>query len=374
MSVTSETRSIPTVAQAIDAFLARRQNQRGTKELVSILQGARSNHVVGKRAAGPALARSEFGDLRFDRVSGADFAAWLHRRHPSYQAASTLKKGRSALRQLLLYAIAHNWADEVVLADLPRVSASPPRREWLRPEQIAAMSPLVTEDNLIPQQCFMWLCLLNTGLRPEELVKLQPRALNPLDATLTVIGKGHGDGKPRRVPLDPQFQEAWLAYVRQHKLRPESWLFPVMQVRFVPGERMSYVHEVGDASKHCTTKAVRTAIAKVRDLAEEEVRAKRLAPTLLPPFALTPKVLRRTYACTHLIASALLGPSAGMDLRSLQQAMGHESLETTAIYLSDVSDYINRHRRPANIGAVAAQLAELAEVSPTPEAPGAIAA
>lgn len=38
-----------------------------------------------------------------------------------------------------------------------------------------------------------------------------------------------------------------------------------------------------------------------------------------------------------------------MDLRSLQLAMGHESLETTSLYLSDVSHYLQRHRRPISV-------------------------
>ncbi len=367
MSVTPVTRNIPTVAKAIDDFLASRHRKRGDKELVSTLRGARTNRVVGKSAAGPTLAHCELGPLRFDRVSGPEFAAWLRRRHPDHQAASTFKKGRSALRQLLLYAIAHHWADEAVLADLPSAHASPPRREWLRPEQVAALNPLVTEEHLAPQQCFMWSCLLNTGLRPEELVRLQPRSLNALDGTLTVIGKGRGDGKLRRVPLDPSFQRAFEEYVLAHKLRPESWLFPVMQVRFVPGERLDYVYEVADASHHCTTKAVRTAVAKVRELAEREVAARRMEPALLPSFSLTPKVLRRTYACTNLIASALIGASAGMDLRSLQEAMGHESLETTAIYLSDVAHYLTLHRRASNVAEVAARIAQLTSEGP-PEA------
>jgi integrase len=122
-----------------------------------------------------------------------------------------------------------------------------------------------------------------------------------------------------------------------------------MRVRFVEGDRFSYEHEVADASRHCTTKAVRTTVSKVRDLAEEAVAKSRMKPELLPPFSLSPKVLRRTYACTHLISALELGAGYGMDIRSLQDAMGHESLETTAIYLSDVSAYLNRRRRTISV-------------------------
>lgn len=357
MSVTQCKRDVPTVAKAVERFINSHQNQH-TREYVSILQGAPSGRVVGRRAAGVALARSALGDLRFDRVEGHEFVAWLYQRHPSSHAASTLKKGCSALRQLLLYAIAKGWADEKVLADLPRTSASPPRSEWLRPEQVEALTALVTDRHFTSQQRFMWSCLLETGVRPDELVRLQPQALNPADGTLKVIGKGRGDGKLRCIPVSPEFQEEWSAYVRKHALRPTSWLFPLTQVSFVEGNHCERV--IADASRHCSTKAVRSAIAKVRDLAEEAVASKRMTPSLLPPFPIGPKVLRRTYACTHLIAASLLGPEQGLDIRSLQEAMGHESLETTAIYLTDVTPYLNSHRRTTSITSTVERLTALA--------------
>ena len=51
----------------------------------------------------------------------------------------------------------------------------------------------------------------------------------------------------------------------------------------------------------------------------------------------------------NLIASSLLGDGLGLDLRSTQEAMGHERLDMTATYLSDVSHYLNRFRRPVGI-------------------------
>jgi len=39
--------------------------------------------------------------------------------------------------------------------------------------------------------------------------------------------------------------------------------------------------------------------------------------------------------------------------------MGHSSLETTAIYLNDVEDYINHNRRPQSVTDSACELAAL---------------
>jgi integrase len=60
-----------------------------------------------------------------------------------------------------------------------------------------------------------------------------------------------------------------------------------------------------------------------------------------PAFRITPREIRRTYACLHCIASAMNEPGA-LDIRSLQDAMGHDSLETTALYLADFENYLRR--------------------------------
>jgi integrase len=135
-------------------------------------------------------------------------------------------------------------------------------------------------------------------------------------------------------------------------------MFPVTAVQFVAGAHLQHETFVADAGRHCTPKAARTAVEKVRVLAEEAACKGALPLDALPP-VLTPKVLRRTYACLNLIASSLLGDGLGLDLRSLQEAMGHERLDTTAMYLSDVSHYLNRFRRPVSIADAARRVAEM---------------
>lgn len=44
--------------------------------------------------------------------------------------------------------------------------------------------------------------------------------------------------------------------------------------------------------------------------------------------------------------------------------MGHESLETTAHYLSDVSAYLNRRRRPVSIVEAAGRLIGSSDEAP----------
>jgi len=95
-------------------------------------------------------------------------------------------------------------------------------------------------------------------------------------------------------------------------------------------------------SRHASEQAIRKTLKRLQKQLEA-----RLEPAERPRYLITPKVLRRTFACLNVILHSLgLG---GLDLVSLQHAMGHERLDTTQVYLADVADYLNRMRRPVGI-------------------------
>lgn len=118
----------------------------------------------------------------------------------------------------------------------------------------------------------MWSCLLNTGVRTDELVGLRPESLNALDRTRMVVGKGRGDGKARRVPVSEEFRDEWQAYVMEHELTLAGWLFPQSAWRFPSGRFGVSEQVVLDRSRHCTAKAARTAMAKLADLIDDALR------------------------------------------------------------------------------------------------------
>jgi integrase len=68
-------------------------------------------------------------------------------------------------------------------------------------------------------------------------------------------------------------------------------------------------------------------------------------PTSRPAsrFPLTPYVFRRTYACMAMIAH-MQDPASGMDVKSLMEALGHSSLNTTQLYMADVHRYLGTRR------------------------------
>ena len=95
MAVTAPKQSIPTVAEAVRQFVADRQRRRKSwREHASVLAGPPTGQVTGRQAAGTALARSELGPLRFDRVTARQFCEWLYSRHPDQLAPSSLRRGR----------------------------------------------------------------------------------------------------------------------------------------------------------------------------------------------------------------------------------------------------------------------------------------
>ena len=128
------------------------------------------------------------------------------------------------------------------------------------------------------------------GLRVGEATTLEVTAVNRARGVLRIIGKGD---KERLVPL-PQpvlddLGRLWLTH------RNRRWLFP---------------NRRGDAPLNR-----RTLSGSFADAA---------AAAGIPSGA-TPHTLRHSYA-THLL-------EAGVNLRVIQQYLGHSSLETTMVYL-----------------------------------------
>ena len=119
---------------------------------------------------------------------------------------------------------------------LPRAKASPPRRDWLRPEQVIALNALVTPERFSQEQVFQWKVMLDTGVRVDELIQLRAEPLNAIDRVLTVTGK---NGDVRRIPVSVEFCESWQQYVLANQLRPTSWMFPSMGIRYTGPGRQS---------------------------------------------------------------------------------------------------------------------------------------
>jgi integrase/recombinase XerD len=154
--------------------------------------------------------------------------------------------------------------------------------------------------------------LYSSGVRVSELVRLRPTDLDR-DRGLIHVRAGKG-GKDRVTLLSDRAAEA----VDRHRARweirsrPQRWLFPSP-----------------DPEHHLTDRTVQKI---VRAAARRAGIQKRV----------TPHVLRHSFA-THLLES-------GVDLRYIQQLLGHASSRTTEIYTHVSQRDLSRIRSPLDLG------------------------
>lgn len=193
----------------------------------------------------------------------------------------------------------------------PRVKKGLPRP--VTPDEAVNLAETVADDASVPwiaaRDRAVLLLLYGAGMRIAEALALPASAL-PLGESVVITGKG---GRQRVVPLLPIVREGVADYVAQcpWPLAKDKPLF-----RGVKGGPLAQG-------------MVQRAVARART-------------ALGLPATATPHALRHSFA-THLL-------SAGADLRSLQELLGHASLSSTQIYtrvdaatLLDV--YRNAHPR-----------------------------
>lgn len=130
--------------------------------------------------------------------------------------------------------------------------------------------------------------LLGTGIRASEAVRLKTQDvfLGERSGKVAVTGKGD---KVREVPLGPETRRALKEYIEREM--PQSWLFPTRKGHIAAHSLIRILNKYAYIAK----------IGKV-----------------------TPHMLRHSFA-TNLL-------DAGVDLVKVAALLGHERLETTAVY------------------------------------------
>jgi integrase/recombinase XerC len=255
---------------------------------------------------------SEVNEPQLDKLTPADLRAFLARRRMEGLGAASAARELSGVRAFLKYAAEQGGRH----GTLPRTRA--PKRPRTLPRPAAPDDAMALAQDAADAASAPWigardlailLLLYGAGLRVAEALSLTGRAL-PIGTTLRVTGKR---SKTRIVPIVPAVREAIEAYA---SLCP----YPV------PGDAPLFVGARGGPLNP--------------DLVRRSVAAARRRLGL--PDSLTPHALRHSFA-THLLAR-------GVDLRALQELLGHASLSSTQIYtavdaarLLDV--YLHAHPR-----------------------------
>ncbi|NUL48752.1 tyrosine recombinase XerC [Cellulosimicrobium funkei] len=245
----------------------------------------------------------------------ADLRGWLGRLSAAGRSRSTLARKTASVRVFMAWAVREGHLDQD-----PSLRLSSPKRSGTLPDALSAdqagrlldtagaPAPEDARERAVTlRDAALLEVLYATGLRVSELVGLDRQDVDHERRTLVVTGKG---GKQRTVPFGAPAAvslERWLDHGRRVLIpgdpsghRPSSSSGPDRNALFlgVRGGRLG-VRQVREV--------VNRALAGLGDTA-----------------ARGPHVLRHT-AATHLL-------DGGADLRSVQELLGHSSLQTTQLY------------------------------------------
>jgi integrase/recombinase XerC len=230
-----------------------------------------------------------------DRLSPADFRAYLARRVQSRADRGSLARGLSVLRGFVRFLHRRGLASTSALAALrsPRLRASVPKPLTVD-DAIAAVDVVgdfATGGWQGKRDIAILTLLYGCGLRLSEALGLS-RSEAPLREMLVVTGKGR---KQRLLPVLPAVRAAVADYLAAcpHALAADGPLF------------------VGARGGPLNPRIVQRQMEAIRG-------------HLGLPDSATPHALRHSFA-THLLA-------AGGDLRAIQELLGHASLSTTQRY------------------------------------------
>jgi integrase/recombinase XerD len=209
----------------------------------------------------------------------------------------------AALRFLCSHVLGHDIPDDT----LPSPRRGRPLPAVLGVDEVSRL----IEAPRNPSHRLMILLLYSAGVRVGELVRLQIR---DLDRERRIIVIRHGKGHKDRITL---YSEQLAAAMDAH-----------LANRITPGDRASgaaYVFTSRSSDRPLTTRTVQhvvTAAAKKAGIAKQ----------------VSPHTLRHSFA-THLLEQ-------GVDLRYIQELLGHESSRTTEIYTHVTARELVRIRSP----------------------------
>ena len=249
-----------------------------------------SEHTVAAYRRDLARFVEFCGDKPLQQVTRLQVQDWLVSCHASGLAASTLARRLSALSSFFDAAVQAHWCSANVAAGVrpPRQSKRLPRT--MPPEQTAALmnsTDRASELRDLALVAVMYGC----GLRVSEVVGLDLHDIDLQQFELRVFGKGR---KERIVPLPQGTVHCLQAYLAERVSAME--------------EKAVFLNRFG---KRLTARSVQRML-KERALENGA------------DVSVTPHRLRHSFA-THLLAG-------GVDLRAIQELLGHASLATTERY------------------------------------------
>ena len=275
--------------------------------------------MAAERGASPRTLQAYARDLESLTVflkntsvaatSREDLRRYLDHLHRADLAPRTAARRLSCLRQFykFLYAEGVRTDDPTATLESPRLGRPLPK--FLAEGEVGRLLA-ASRDGEGPdavRATALVELLYATGLRVSELVSLPLAAVR---GKTVIIVRGKGD-KERMVPVGGEARAAVEAYLPVRakfippRLTSSPWLFP-------SSGRAGHLSRAGFG-------------IMLKDIA---------ARAGLPLSRVSPHVLRHSFA-THLLAN-------GVDLRSLQEMLGHADISTTQIYTHVLDERMKR--------------------------------
>lgn len=236
-----------------------------------------------------------FGTSQMWSLTPQDMRAWMASERSTGTAARSLARKLSAVKTFAVWLSQETGGDATVILSTrsPKFQKSLPRPVSIPQAQDLLSEVKTTHKNPWEgaRDCAVVALLYGCGLRISEALSLRGRDA-PLGDILEIEGKG---GKTRLVPVLPYTQEAIDRYLKlcPYDIKPDGPLF------------------FSTRGKPLAPRAIQATLAQLR-------------MQLGLPQSTTPHAMRHSFA-THLL-------SAGGDLRTIQELLGHSSLSATQVY------------------------------------------
>ena len=259
------------------------------------------------------LKQEELGDIMsLSNRTAKFYVSFLYNQY----SPKTILRKISAVRSLYDYLIAEGmmFDNPFEFVVLPKVSRKLPKFIYPK-EMIEFLDNIDTTKPLGKRNKAIFELLYGCGLRAQELIDLKLNNIDYLNRTVLVRGKG---SKDRLVPVHDTAINMLKQYIMQ--ARPELALKNPNNI-----DNVFLNYRGGEISNRGVNKIL-----------DDELE--RQSSSL----KISPHSFRHSFA-THLINN-------GVDLRVVQELLGHESLSTTQIYTKVSkeklkSEYLNTHPR-----------------------------
>jgi integrase/recombinase XerC len=262
--------------------------QKDLEEFVSYLV---DNRFLGKNRC--LSGRDSIGIEDVDSVHIRGYLGYLHKKNKK----STIARKLSAVRSFLKFLVKRE-----VIEDNPSKSILTPKQEktipaYLPVDEMFRLLDSIRADNILDvRNRAIFEILYSCGIRVSELVGMNNIDVDSKGETIRVLGKG---SKERIVPIGQKALDAIHVYREQLK---REW-----------GISVDY-----NGPLLLNKNRGRLSARSVGRILEKLLKACGL---LIP---VSPHTLRHTFA-THML-------DAGVDLRAIQELLGHKSLSTTQKY------------------------------------------